>query len=126
MSTNINLNSFAEGALKEQFNIELQRILENIADPNTDPKAKRKLTIQVALYGDESRDVVFTNVVAKSQLAPAREVEAKLFMDTDLQGNVSGAELKSGILGQTYIDDSGDIAEHDGHKIINYQQKKSN
>lgn len=126
MSTNINLNSFAEGALKAQFNIELQRILENIADPNTDPKAKRKLTIQVALFGDESRDVVFTNVVAKSQLAPGREVEAKLFMDTDLQGNVTGAELKSGILGQTYIDDAGDIAEHDGQKIINYQQKKSN
>lgn len=118
----IDLNTFADGALAERANVELQKILENIADPNTDASKKRKLTLTITLEADDKRDVVFTNVVAKTTLAPAKRIEAKLIMDMDSKGKITGAELKSGVKGQTYIDvDSGDIQDDRGNKIVNFK-----
>ncbi|MCT4573522.1 replication terminator protein, partial [Bacillus thuringiensis] len=51
----IDLNSFADGALFERVNIELKKVLENIADPNTDPKKVRKINITIAVAGDQQR-----------------------------------------------------------------------
>lgn len=122
MPISIDLNSFANGALAERANEELQRILENIADPNTDAKKKRKLTLTITLAADNRRDVILTNVVAKSTLAPAEPIEAKLLMDLDNEGKVTGAELKSGIKGQTFIDvETGEIKEDTGTKIYNFK-----
>ncbi|MRX54813.1 replication terminator protein [Bacillus idriensis] len=119
----IDLNSFAEGAMAERFDVELQKILENIADPNTDAKKVRKLTLTISLKADDKRDLVLTNVIAKSTLAPAKEIEAKLLMDLDGRGKVTGAELKSGVRGQTYITEEGDVADDRGQKIINLKQQ---
>ncbi|PKR85035.1 replication terminator protein [Heyndrickxia camelliae] len=119
----IDLNTFADGALSERFNQELQKILENIADPNTDASKKRKLTVTVTLKADEKRDVVLSTVVAKSTLAPAKQIEAKLIMDLDNKGKVTGAELKSGLKGQTFIDEEGDVSDDQGNKIINLKQQ---
>lgn len=118
----IDLNTFADGALAERANVELQKILENIADPNTDAKVKRKLTLTITLAADDKRDVVLTNVVGKSTLAPAKPIEAKLIMDLDNEGKVTGAELKSGIKGQTYVDiETGEIQDDRGTKIVNFK-----
>jgi hypothetical protein len=122
MSISIDLNSFANGALAERANEELQKILENIADPNTDAKKKRKLTLTITLAADNKRDVIMTNVIAKSTLAPAEPIEAKILMDLDNDGKVTGAELKSGIKGQTFIDvETGEIKEDTGTKIYNFK-----
>lgn len=118
----IDLNTFAEGALAERTNSELQKILENIADPNTDATKKRKLTLTITLSADEKRDVVLTNVIAKCTLAPAKQIETKLIMDMDSKGKITGAELKSGIKGQTFIDvDTGEIQDDRGMKIVNFK-----
>ncbi|TCJ05063.1 replication terminator protein [Cytobacillus praedii] len=122
MSKIIDLNTFADGALSERANVELQKILENIHDPNTDAKKTRKLTLTITLSADDKRDVVLTNVVAKSTLAPAKPIESKLIMDMDNKGKITGAELKSGIKGQTYIDvDAEEIKDDLGTKIINFK-----
>lgn len=122
MPINIDLNTFANGALAERANEELQKILENIADPNTDAKKKRKLTLTITLAADKKRDVILTNVLAKSTLAPADEIEAKILMDLDNEGKVTGAELKSGMKGQTFIDvETGEIEEDTGKKIVNFR-----
>ncbi|KON88967.1 replication terminator protein [Cytobacillus firmus] len=122
MNKIIDLNTFAEGALAERANVELQKILENIADPNTDAKKVRKLTLTITLSADDKRDVVLTNVVAKSTLAPAKQIEAKLIMDMDSQGKITGAELKSGVKGQTYYDtETGEIQDDRGTKIVNFK-----
>jgi hypothetical protein len=122
MPISIDLNTFANGALAERANEELQKILENIADPNTDGKKKRKLTLTITLAADNKRDVIMTNVTAKSTLAPAEPIEAKILMDLDNDGKVTGAELKSGIKGQTYVDvETGEIKEDIGTKIYNFK-----
>ena len=43
----INLETLAEGGLTEKVNMALREVLNNIADPNTDYKVKRKLTIDI-------------------------------------------------------------------------------
>lgn len=122
MPIKIDLNTFANGALAERANEELQKILENIADPNTDAKKKRKLNLTITLSADNKRDVILTNVIAKSVLAPAEPIEAKILMDLDNSGKVTGAELKSGIKGQTYIDvETGDVHDDVGSKVINFK-----
>lgn len=52
----IDLNSFANGALAEQFNSEFQKVMENMSDINTDPKRQEKLSLHYRLQ-------VMTNVM---------------------------------------------------------------
>ena len=51
----IDLNSFADGALAEQFDREFVRVTENMADLNTDPKKARKITVTLTFVGDKKR-----------------------------------------------------------------------
>lgn len=118
----INLSELAEGAVAERFNIEFKKALENIQDPNTDPKKARKITLEITLKANEKRDIADMTVKAKTAVAPAKEIETKIVMDYDSKGSVVGQELKSGIKGQTFIDvETGEIQSDVGEKIINFK-----
>jgi hypothetical protein len=126
----VNLNEFADKALAVRFNEELQKVLDNIADPNTEPHKNSTITVTVNIYGDDNRDVVNASVVAKSKLQPAKEVQTKLLMGADDKGNVIGKELKSGAKGQMFVDNDGDVAQDDGEKVedpnrvINFREQR--
>lgn len=120
MST-IDLTEFADGAVAERFNIELNKVLENIADPNTDPKKVRKVTLTVSLKADDKRDIASVGIVAKSTIVPAKDIETKIVLDYDNRGKIIGQELKSGIKGQTFVDEDGDVSTDTGEKIINFR-----
>jgi len=119
----ISLADLSEGAVEERFNQELSRVLANIADPNTDPKKARKVTLTLTLKGDEKRDVLLASFDAKSTVAPAKAIETKIVMGQDSKGKVIGQELKSGALGQTYITPEGQVADDTGN-IIDLKQAK--
>ncbi|WP_078430467.1 hypothetical protein [Alkalihalobacterium alkalinitrilicum] len=118
----VDLNTFANGAVAERFNDELQKILENISDPNTDAGKVRKLTLTVKLAGDDQRNLAVAVVEAKSTFASAREIQAKIIMDYDSNGKVTGAELKSGVKGQTYLEEDG-VYSDAGEKIYDFKRK---
>ena len=119
----ISLADLAEGAVEERFNQELSRVLANIADPNTDPKKARKVTVTVTLKADENRDIVSTTIDAKSTVAPAIAISTKFVLGQDSKGRVVGQELKSGAKGQTFITQEGNVADDTG-KIIDLKQLK--
>lgn len=121
MQSQIDLSTFAGGAVAERFNIELQRVIENIADPNTDPKKARTLTLKLTIKADENRDVASVDIETKAGLVPAKPVVTKIVIDQDSDGNVVAAELKSGIKDQMMIDDDGDVADHTGRKIVQFK-----
>ncbi|POD45915.1 replication terminator protein [Pseudomonas syringae pv. syringae] len=121
--SSINLTDFADGAVAERFNMELSKVLENIADPNTDPKKVRKVTLTISLKADDKRDIAQVGIVAKTTLVPAKDIETKIVMGQDNKGKVVGAELKSGIKGQTFVDDDGDIASDTGDKIVDFRKQ---
>ena len=114
----IDLSGLADGAVSERFQLELQRVLENIADPNTDPKKARTLTLTLTLRGNELRDIASVNIVAKTKLAPARDVEAHLLIDQDSKGRIVAAELKSGAKGQMYISEDGEVLDDRGQNVV--------
>ena len=63
------LLNLAEGAAKEKFDFELQRVIENIQDLNTDPSQKREVILKVVFVADKERKKVSVEVSAKSKLA---------------------------------------------------------
>ena len=42
----------AQGAVVERIDYEMSRMIDNIIDPNTDPKKKRTLTIKIDITPD--------------------------------------------------------------------------
>lgn len=112
----VDLNEFAGGAVSEKFNIELQKVLENISDPNTDFKKARKVTLVVTLKSNENRNLANVSVEAKSSIAPPQPIGTELLIDTDKDGRITGAELKSGIPGQMYVSEDGEVLDDKGLK----------
>ncbi|MGG3452280.1 hypothetical protein [Domibacillus aminovorans] len=113
----IDLNTLAEGGMAEQVGIEMQKVYENIADPNTDWKKKRTITVKLTFEADKKRDLAYVDVETKSSLAPMQSVGTKVIIGRDEVGDVQGAELKSGVPGQLFIDNDGDIAKDTGEKV---------
>lgn len=76
-----NLEEFAGGALSAQVNNSMARVVENIANPNTDPKKPRKIIVTITMKANSSRTFIAAGVETKVQLAP--EIEAKTMMKFD-------------------------------------------
>lgn len=132
----IDLSKIANTALQEKVDKELEKVLENILDLNTEAKATRKVTIILTMSTDDERTVVKTGMEVKSTLAPQKGVATTVIVGRDDTGKIHANELKSGIPGQTYFDenrdmrtDTGDLIEkveqQEKSKIIDYNQKKA-
>lgn len=126
MSDIINLQDLANGSVAERINIELQKVLENIADPNTDARKARKLQITLTFKADEERDIANLSVQVKPTIVPAKNAETKILLDYDSAGKVTGAELKSSQKGQCFIDPDGDVADDKGEKVVDFKKTKQN
>ena len=51
----LNLAEIAGGALQQKVNAAFAQILQNMHDPNTQYKPKRKLTLEISFEQDEER-----------------------------------------------------------------------
>jgi len=75
----LSIDNMASGAVYEMFNEALKRLAANVADPNTEPTQKRKLTltIDVTPYKDRSGAEYKARVDAK--LAGLKPAEANMY-----------------------------------------------
>ena len=73
------LANLCGGAAVEKFGVELERVLENIENPNTDPKAKRVVTLKFTFQPKEDRTSILTSIVAESKLAPEAATPTIIF-----------------------------------------------
>ena len=101
MSKNFSIESLADGAIAEQVNASIEKVLENISDLNTPYKIKRKLNIVLTFDADEEREMSEVSVVIKATLAPATPTKTRILIDRDSKGKIVGAEYKKQIKGQT-------------------------
>ena len=76
----LTLTNLGNGGAVELFEEELGKLLENILDPNTDPKAKRKLSLEVTFAPNSDRNEVAIDVACKSKLAPMVSAAATVFV----------------------------------------------
>lgn len=65
----VSLEEIAGGALAEQFGKAFERVVENLADPNTSYKEARKITITLKFTQNEHRDDVVCDVAVTEKLA---------------------------------------------------------
>ena len=82
------LATIASGAVEEQFNDALLKVLANVDDINTEAKAKRRITIDIEFSPDGSRQSLETSVRVKAKLAPIRDSESVIFIVRDGSGEV--------------------------------------
>lgn len=102
------LDELMDGALTERFNYEMARVLNNVFDPNTDPKAKRQIQIVIDIMPNERRDAAGFRVDVKSKTAPPVAVTQTVFLSQDDDGRVTATEMTSQVPGQISMD--GDIS----------------
>lgn len=76
----VTLDTIGSGALGELFQAELARVLANIADPNTDDKTSRSITMKVAFKPNRDRDEADVEITCSSKLAGIMKVSTHLFV----------------------------------------------
>ena len=70
----------------------MSKVLSNIEDENTEARAKRTITITLAIHPDKTRRGASIGIQGKSSLAPVKPVESLLFFDRDEKGQFSAYE----------------------------------
>lgn len=114
----LNIASIAKGALVEQAEGEIQRVLDNIADPNTDSKKARKVTITLT-FKPANREAASVDIQTKSSIVPYNAVTTQIYMGVGNDGKVVAAEYEKGTIpGQEKIVDTetGEIVRD---KVVN-------
>lgn len=71
----VSLETLAGGAAPPRFDRELRKVVHNIMDPNTDPEAKRSITLTVTFSPTESRTSLGAKIEVKTKLAPPKPVD---------------------------------------------------
>lgn len=108
----INLEQFAGGKLSVQLNKALEKITENVQDPNTDAQKVRKINVSISFRPNDERNFVATTVETKLSLAPELGATTALSMGRDLRtGEVEAVEIFNQIPGQMNVDDVIDQEE---------------
>lgn len=87
----VTLDTLGGGALSELFAAELGRVLANLADPNTDEKMKRSITMTVSFKPNRDRDVADVDIACHSKLAGISKVSTQLFVGRQ-QGKLIAVE----------------------------------
>ena len=101
-----NLEEFAGGKLSVQLNKALEKVTENIQDPNTDAQKVRKINVSISLRPNDERNFVSTTVETKLSLAPELGATTALSMGRDLRtGEVEAIEIFNQIPGQMSVND---------------------
>lgn len=106
----LTLATICGGAVQEKVNRALEKVANNILDPNVVPDKKRTVTLKITLKPSaEDQEDVLVNADVSYQLSPEMGVTTSLYVSKDLKnGNISMMEHRRGeIKGQLDFSDVG-------------------
>ena len=98
MADQLSLINLGGGAAVEKFQIELNRVLENLMDPNTGD-GKREITLKVEFRPSRDRDACNLRVSCSSKLAAYEMFESKAYMGLGRSGKAEIYESNPAQLG---------------------------
>ena len=99
------IGEMMQGAVNERFKAAMRTVLTNIADPNTDAKKKRKITITLTLAPSKDRTTAECTLEVHNNVAPPTPVSTTLAINRDDNGNVSATDLNGQLPGQMEVED---------------------
>jgi hypothetical protein len=103
MENAINFQTLSDGGFAERANQAIQEVMKNIADPNTEWKAKRKVVLELTFEAKEDRQYIECTVASKVKLAPRSSIHTRFILDRASNGEVLASEFKKQLPGQTYM-----------------------
>ena len=110
----LSLKDLAGGALQEKADAAMQKVVENMQDPNTPWKNKRAINIRIAFVQNEDRDDATVEVSVETKLAPVSPVITRMAIGRDLKtGKTCAQEYGRQIRGQMSMEEYG-IQTEDG------------
>lgn len=78
----LNIGNICGGAVHELFDHEIIKMLKNIKDANTDPEAKRSITLEFQFKPSPDRKSAVVRFTCKSKQAGVNSVAGSVFMST--------------------------------------------
>ena len=83
----------------------MQKVLENLQDPNTQWKPKRSITMKISFIQNEDRDDTAVEVSVETKLAPVSPVVTRMAIGKDLAtGETYAQEYGKQIKGQMTLE----------------------
>ena len=76
----VTLESLGNGAANEMFETELLRVLGNILDPNTEPEALRKITLELKIKPTKDREMGNCEISVTSKLSANAAYPTRFFI----------------------------------------------
>lgn len=108
----INLQDMAGGALQEKVNQAFEKVMQNMQDPNTPWKNKRKINLCLTFEQNEDRTDCTCDILVDTKLAAVKPVSTKFCTEKDLDtGEIFAREYGPGIPGQMTFRDVEQAAE---------------
>lgn len=87
----VSLVTLKKGAAVELFDIELRRVLENIADPNVDSTAKRKITLTVEFRPSRDGKQAEAAIKCESKIAAVKPAATTVYFGK-VEGRMEAVE----------------------------------
>ena len=107
----LSFSTLAGGGVEEKLQYALDEVAANIADPNTDAKKARKVTMTLTLKPNEQRSIANLEVDVKTSLAAPIGISTTLMIDRDEKGKVVASEIYGKDPKQQVMDfDTGEVA----------------
>lgn len=104
----VSLEEILGGGLQEQFTKSFEKVIANLADPNTAFKPCRKITIELKFTQNETRDDVSCAVSVKEKLEAQAPMSTAFMIGKNLKTGEMYAEeygRHNHLKGQTTIDE---------------------
>lgn len=79
----LTLDNMARGAAIELFDIELVNVLENLDDPNRDPKAVREIHLIAKFTPTETQGIVAIDIQTKKKMPARNGVRTTMVFERD-------------------------------------------
>lgn len=79
----VTLETLNGGAVKDLFDVALDKLLENIGDENTKADASREIRIVVSVKPDKQRATAVSKVAVTTKLAPVNPHESFVVLSSD-------------------------------------------
>ena len=92
----LSFTTLAGGGVEEKLQYALDEVAANIADPNTDAKKARKVTMTLTLKPNEQRNIATLDIDVKTSMVAPKGISTILMIDRDEKGKAVAAEIPYG------------------------------